>query len=350
MKRVWAELGRGGAPVMLSAAVLAILYAVAIAAPWVAPYDPARQDRHLAYAPPSPIGIRAPWPWNESLLYTHPLRIADPARRRYAADTSQRVPIRFFHRGRLFTTPAGAPRFFLCGTDDLGRDVFSRLVYGARVSLFIGVAGAALSLFIGLLVGSAAGYFGGWIDDLAMRVVEIEMAIPSFYLLLAVAGILPGQLSPAASFFLIVGIMSLVRWAGFARIIRGMAAALREADYVQAARALGASHTRIIARHIIPGTFDYTLIAATLAIPSFILAESALSLLGLGIQEPGASWGNMLAAGQNVQVFVRHPWMLIPGALIFMTVMAFNFLGDHLRDMLDPHLAGRPEGVATGQE
>jgi peptide/nickel transport system permease protein len=174
-----------------------------------------------------------------------------------------------------------------------------------------------------------------------MRVVDIEMSLPSFYFLLALAAIIPAQLSPALTFLLIVAIMSLIRWAGFARIIRGMVASVREAEYVQAARALGATHRRTIVHHIISSTFGYTIVAATLSIPSFIISESALSLLSLGIQEPSASWGNMLAAAQNVQNLVRYPWVLTPGVFIFLTVMSFNFLGDHLRDRLDPRAVVR---------
>jgi peptide/nickel transport system permease protein len=204
------------------------------------------------------------------------------------------------------------------------------------VSLTIGIVGVAISFTIGILAGSVAGYVGGWVDNVIMRIVEVEMALPSFYFLLALAAIIPPHLSPAATFFLIVAIMSLIRWAGFARVIRGMVSSLREAEYIQAARALGAPRRRIIVRHVIPGTFSYTIVAATLSIPSFILSESALSLLGLGIQEPSASWGNLLADAQNVQNLVKYPWILSPGALIFLTVMSFNFLGDHLRDSLDP--------------
>ena len=259
----------------------------------------------------------------------------------FEEDTSTRYPIRLFAAGEpyqllgviptnrhLFGVEGDQP-LLLLGSDKLGRDIFSRIIHGGRISLSIGVVGVAISFSIGILIGSIAGYAGGWVDNLLMRLVEVEMSLPSFYFLLALAVRIPPHLSSAATFFLIVVLMSFINWAGFARIIRGLVSSLREYEYVTAARALGASRWRILTRHIIPGTFSYTIIAATLSVPAFILGESALSLLGLGIQEPSASWGNLLAEAQNVQNLVRYPWILTPGNASSTSRGALTMISSH---------------------
>jgi peptide/nickel transport system permease protein len=236
----------------------------------------------------------------------------------------------------LFGT-TGAGKINLLGTDEQGRDQFSRLVYGGRISLFIGLVGVLISFPIGMILGGISGYFGGWIDAGIMRVAEVLMTLPSLYLLVALASVLPDRVSSTQRFLLIVIITSFISWAGLARVIRGQVLSIKEREFVQAARAMGAKPFYIITRHVLPQTATYLIISATLAIPSFIVSESVLSLIGLGIQAPDPSWGNLLSLATNTSILVFQPWLIWPPALlIILTVLAFNLLGDGLRDALDP--------------
>jgi len=236
----------------------------------------------------------------------------------------------------LFGTSSSG-KFNLLGTDEQARDQFSRLLYGGRISLSIGLVGIAITFPLGLLVGGISGYFGGWVDSVAMRLVEVLMTIPSIYLLVALAAVLPPGLSSTERFLLIVMITSFIGWAGLARVIRGQVLSIKEREFVQAAKAMGGKSVYIIIRHVLPQTATYIIIAATLSIPSFIVAESVLSLIGLGIQQPDPSWGNMLSLATNASILVLQPWLIWPPALlIILTVLAFNLLGDGLRDALDP--------------
>jgi peptide/nickel transport system permease protein len=326
--------------VRFSAIILAFFYLLAAASPFFAPYDPTFQNRSMPDCPPMRVHFSSPSEWSHGFLWTHPMRMIDPEQRKYAPDLSRRTYIHLFTHGHLFTTDSLKEPYFMLGSEGLGRDLYSRIVYGSRVSMFVGLIGVLISFTLGITVGSLSGYVGGLVDNLIMRWSEIEMSLPSFYFLLALAAVIPSGLSTVATFFMIVAIMSFISWAGLARIIRGMAASVRSRPYVEAARALGASRWVIITRHVIPSVIGYAIVAATLSIPGFILGESALSLLGLGIQEPAASWGNLLAQAQDVQNLARYPWILIPGMFIFLAVMSFNFLGDHLRDRLDPSHSG----------
>ncbi|NLG12252.1 MAG: ABC transporter permease [Elusimicrobia bacterium] len=325
---------------------LVFLYGLAILADFIAPYSYSYQDREYALC--GPVVPRCIHKGKFTAPFVYGIDIVNPAFKEYRADTSKMYPVKLFTKGPerriagfiktdryLFGSTEG--KIFLFGTDNHGRDVFSRVLYGARVSLSIGVIGVAVSFILGLLVGGASGYFGGRIDTCLMRAVEIIMMFPFFYLMLALRAIFPPNLSSVKAYFLIVIILSLIGWASLARIIRGMVLSIKEEEYVMAARALGLSSFRIITRHILPNTFSYTITALTLSIPGYILGESALSLLGLGIQEPYPSWGNMLSvAVGNLRIITGAPWMLVPGFFIFITVLAFNFLGDGIRDVTDP--------------
>lgn len=327
-----------------SGVILFVLYFSAIFAPWIAFHAPETQNRGFPDAPPMLLHLAAPGDWvDEGFFYVHPQKLVDPMRRLYEVDATRRIPLQWLVHGHLLAPAAGNPDVFLLGTDALGRDLFARVLFGGRVSLSIGVVGVLISFTIGIFVGVVAGYAGGRVDHLLMRLCEIMMALPAFFFLLALAAVIPPGLSPVQTFFLLVALMSFIRWAGLARVLRGMTASIRERDYVQAARALGASPARIVIRHVLPATFSYTLVAATLAIPGFILGESALSLLGVGIQEPGTSWGSLLRDAQNLTNLDYRPWVLIPGVLIVVATMAFNFLGDRLQDHIDPQakVAGR---------
>jgi peptide/nickel transport system permease protein len=236
----------------------------------------------------------------------------------------------------LFGT-VGEGKINLLGTDEQGRDQFTRLLHGGRISLSIGLVGIVISFPLGLLVGGISGYFGGWIDAVLMRLVEVLMTIPGLYLLVALAAVLPPGLTSAQRFTLIVLITSFIGWSGLARVIRGQVLSIKQREFVQASRAMGANPFYIIIRHVLPQTATYVIISATLAVPGFIVAESVLSLIGLGIQQPDPSWGNLLSLATNASILVLQPWLIWPPALlIVLTVLAFNLLGDGLRDALDP--------------
>lgn len=323
--------------------VLIVLYTIALFAPFVAPYGYEKQDASAPYAPPMRVYFN-PGP----TAYGMKKSFNEYRQRIFVPDPQDPRPIRFFVRGEpyqlfwfiptdihLFGTDNGK-RVYLLGTDSVGRDYLSRLLYGAQISLSVGLIGIAITFTLGLLVGGASGFYGGRVDDVIMRICEVIMSVPDFYLLLALAAALPPTLPPAVVYVMIIAILSFVGWAGMARVIRGMVLSVREREYVEAARSLGVSDFKIIVRHVLPSTFTYAIVSATLSIPGYILGEAALSFLGLGIRDPMPSWGNMLSAAQNLTVLENYPWILAPGLTIFLTTLAFNFLGDGLRDALDP--------------
>jgi peptide/nickel transport system permease protein len=240
----------------------------------------------------------------------------------------------FEARRHVLTSPTGG--LFILGTDRLGRDIVSRLLHGARVSLTVGLIGAALTFMIGLLVGGIAGYAGGAVDNILMRLAEVIIAIPGLYLLLALRATFPSGLTSVQVYFLIIIILSAIGWATLARVIRGLVLSIKNEDYVMSSRTMGLSHLRVITKHILPNTLSYVIVQATLTIPGYILGESALSLLGLGITEPQSSWGLMLSAARQYRVVNQYPWILIPGFMIFLAILAWNFFGDGIRDAVDP--------------
>jgi peptide/nickel transport system permease protein len=322
--------------VRISLACLVTFYFLAAASPVAAPYDPTHQYRGLPDCPPMALHLSSSAERAHGFFYAYPMKMGDPLERRFVEDRTRKTYVRFFYRGHLFTTESSADPWLILGSEGLGRDLFSRIVYGARVSMCIGLIGVLISFSLGIVVGAFSGYVGGTIDNLIMRWCEIEMSLPQFYFLLALAAVIPSGISTVATFFMIVAIMAFIGWAGFARVIRGMAASVRSAPYVEAGRALGGSRRRILGRHVIPSVLGFAAVNASLSIPGYMLGESALSLLGLGIQEPASSWGNLLSQAMDPQNIEHYPWVLIPGIFISVAVMAFNFLGDYMRDRLDP--------------
>jgi len=334
---------------MIGLYTLLVMYAAAILAGFIAPYsyDNARHD--LPFYPPMITRIHIfDDQGNLSRPFVYHLVPVDPQLATYRDDASRRYPLRLFVRGdkyhilwlirsniHLFGVDEPG-HIFLFGSDKVGQDIFSRILYGAQVSLSIGIVGILISTIIGMIVGGIAGYFGGVADFVIMRIVEIMLALPSLYFILILRQTFGTGMSSVHIYFIIVIILAFIGWATEARVIRGMVMSIKEQEYVIAARAMGFNNARIIIRHILPNTFSFVIVTATLSVPFFILSEVALSFLGVGIQEPEASWGNMLVAAQSNRYLTDFPWVLIPGVFIFLAVMAWNFLGDGLRDAADP--------------
>ncbi|MBO5447524.1 ABC transporter permease [bacterium] len=330
--------------------VLGLIYFCLLFADFIAPYTKDFSDRTMAYVPPSKVfTIDENGKLSKPYTYNY-IREFDPVNLeiKYKLDRSQKHYIKFLAKGQpykflglipmkrhLFTTDDNG-RIYLLGTDINGRDVFSRILLGGRISMTIGFLALFVLFPIGLLYGGISGYFGGKVDAIMMRFAEAIMSIPSFYLLIILASILPSGMTSTQRFMLIVLILALIGWAGFARVVRGMVLSIKNQEYVQAAQSIGASKLRVITKHILPQTTSFVIVAMTLSVPSYILSESGLSFLGLGIQQPDASWGNMLKEAQEFTNILYRPWLLTPGFLIFVSVLAFNVIGDNIRDILDP--------------
>ena len=333
-----------------SLVVLLLLYISIFLANFIAVYPKNYSNRNLSYAPPSNIyfitpegKLTRPYTYNYIRKFDK-----DSLRMYFIQDRTQKYYLKLFPKGfeykflgifktkrHLFGVEKGGD-IFLFGCDINGRDNFSRLLYGGQVSLTIGFLALFISFPIGLIYGGIAGYLGGRTDMIMMRFAEAIMSIPSFYLLIILAAILPSGMTSSQRFLLITIILALIGWAGFSRVVRGMVLSIKTQDYIKAARSIGASRARIILKHILPQTSSYVIIAITLSIPGYILAESGLSFLGLGIQQPDASWGNMLKEAQEFTNIMYRPWLLTPGFLIFVAVLSFNLIGDTIRDILDP--------------
>ena len=329
---------------MVGGLVLIILYLTALFAGFVAPYHYERQDRDRFFHPPTT-------PRLHGFSIVVPRYEQKPGQFVYKPVPDDSKPIRFFVQGEkheflglfgttwhLFGTGDDRYPIYLMGTDQFGRDIFTRILYGSQISLSIGLIGILLSFTFGMIIGGVSGYFGGLTDTVIMRTCELIMSVPALYLIISLRATFPPQLSSRQCYAMIVAIFSLIGWASMARVIRGMTLSLRERPFVLAARTLGQTPFQIIVRHILPNTFSYVIVAATLSVPYYILGEVVLSFLGVGIQEPDASWGIMLNSAQNTEYLRSYPWLLAPGAFIAVTVLAFNFLGDGLRDAADAKL------------
>jgi len=331
--------------------VLATLYFSAIFADFLSPYLYDNEDRNYSYCPPMKIHfVNEDGSLARPFVYRMYFSFDKFHKRIYKEDKTQKYPLGLFVKGKpyrflgfipfdrhLFGTKDGG-RIHLWGADSRGRDLFSRILWGGRVSLSIGLIGVTISFFFGLLIGGISGYYGGRTDNIIMRTCEMIMMIPSFYLMLALMATLPPGLNSIKRYMLMVAIFSFIGWASLARVIRGMAISLKEREYVLAAKAMGVSDMRIITTHVLPHTMSYSIIAVMQSIPGYIIAESGLSLFGLGIQDPYASWGNLLSEAMGIIQITFAPWILLSGFFIFLTIICFNIIGDALRDALDPTL------------
>jgi peptide/nickel transport system permease protein len=333
--------------------VLALLYFLALFAGIIAPYDSVERFGGLEMAPPIKIHLRdEDGNWQRPFIYKFDFKVnMDTLRREFVENTDERYPIRFFVPSEKHTIMGFIPikwrllgtgdaPLLLFGADHLGRDLFSRTLYGSSISLFIGFTGVILTFFIGISLGGIAGYGGGIADEIIMRTIDFMTSIPNIPLWMALAAAIPRDWTVIQTYFAITVILSVISWGGLARVVRGKLLSLREEDFIMAARLYGATPPRLIFRYLVPNFTSYLLVNITLAIPSNILGETALSFLGLGIQPPAVSWGTLLQDAQNLTVVAQRPWQLIPGGFVIATVLMFNFIGDGLRDAADPYTKG----------
>ena len=335
---------------LVSGVILASMYLMTLFSGFLAPYGPDHRFARRAYVPPQGLHLFASDGLHLPFAYGLTQRIDDTGRTLFDRDPDIRHTLQLFARGdthsflgietdlHLFgITVDGEDGLFLFGTDRQGRDLLSRILYGARISLTIGLIGVTISVILGAVLGVTSGYFGGWVDELTQRTVEMLRAFPQIPLWMALSAAIPPDVDQITSYFMITLILSLLGWTSLARIVRGKVLSLRNEEFVMAAQLMGASHKRVIFRHLIPGVLGEIIVIATIAVPTMILAESALSFLNLGIRPPMTSWGVLLQEGRNLTTLYFHQWLLLPALFIVITVLAFNFLGDAFRDAADPY-------------
>lgn len=339
---------------MVALVVVVLIYLVAAFAEFLAPYDPGKFDPRYTFAPPQQIHLFLT-DEDGTRFAPHVLGYksqVDPKsfRRLFQPDPEKVIPIGLFVEGqpykfwgiweanRHFLGPVDpADPFFLIGGDRLGRDLLSRTIHGTRISMSIGLVGVTFSLIIGLILGGISGYRGGLVDRVIQRVIEFIRSVPTIPLWLGLAAAMPKDWPPLQVYFAILIILSLIGWTEIARVVRGRFLSLRREDFVIAARLDGVSEFRLIMRHMMPSLYSHIIAAITLAIPNMILAETALSFLGLGLQPPIVSWGVLLQDAQNLRAITQAPWQFVPGVCVVVAVLALNFLGDGVRDAADPY-------------
>ncbi|MFQ6016981.1 MAG: ABC transporter permease [Kiloniellaceae bacterium] len=335
---------------VVSGAVLTVMYLSILMTEVLAPYNLHTRHIDYIYAPPQRLHLFLDGRFVGPFVYGYESRLnMESLRREYSPNTSDIQRLRFFCLGdryRLWgvfdgrvhlVCPAEGGSLFLLGTDRLGRDMLSRILYGARISLTIGLMGIVISFMLGITIGGLAGYYGGVVDTISQRAIEVVRSFPEIPLWMSLSAILPVTWSPVWIYFGITIILGLLDWPGLARAVRSKLLALREEDFCTAAQLMGASPARIIGRHLLPSFASHLIASATLSIPAMILGETALSFLGLGLRPPVTSWGVLLSEAQNINVVALYPWLMMPVLPVIVVVLAFNFLGDGLRDAADPY-------------